>query len=38
MLHFQELTGEVIKNFYEVYNELGYSFLEKVYKMRFILN
>jgi len=32
MLHFQELTGEVIKTFYEVYNELGYGFLEKVYQ------
>ena len=32
MLHFQELTGEIIKIFYEVYNELGYGFLEKVYQ------
>jgi GxxExxY protein len=26
-----ELTGEIIKCFYEVYNTLGYGFLEKVY-------
>lgn len=32
MLHFQELTGSIIKTFYEVYNELGYGFLEKVYQ------
>jgi GxxExxY protein len=32
MYHFQELTGEVIKTFYDVYNELGYGFLEKVYQ------
>lgn len=27
-----ELTGEIIKAFYNVYNELGYGFLEKVYE------
>ena len=29
-LYYEELTGEVIKTFYDVYNELGYGFLEKV--------
>ena len=27
-----ELTGQIIKAFYNVYNELGYGFLEKVYE------
>ncbi|MFH0711615.1 MAG: GxxExxY protein [archaeon] len=27
-----EITGEIIKIFYEVYNILGYGFLEKVYE------
>jgi len=31
MLH-KELTGEIIKAFYDVYNELGYGFLERVYQ------
>jgi GxxExxY protein len=31
LLH-QELTDAIIKTFYEVYNELGYGFLEKVYQ------
>jgi GxxExxY protein len=30
LLH-KELTEEIIKTFYDVYNELGYGFLEKVY-------
>jgi GxxExxY protein len=30
ILH-KELTGSILKLFYEVYNELGYGFLEKVY-------
>jgi GxxExxY protein len=30
LLH-QELTEVIIKTFYEVYNELGYGFLERVY-------
>jgi GxxExxY protein len=30
LLH-QELTDVIIKTFYEVYNELGYGFLERVY-------
>jgi GxxExxY protein len=31
LLH-QELTDKIIKTFYDVYNELGYGFLEKVYQ------
>lgn len=31
LLH-EELTNSIIKTFYEVYNELGYGFLEKVYQ------
>jgi GxxExxY protein len=31
LLH-QALTDVIIKTFYEVYNELGYGFLEKVYQ------
>lgn len=31
LLH-KELTDVIIKTFYEVYNELGYGFLEKVYQ------
>ncbi|KQB37171.1 GxxExxY protein [Flavobacterium aquidurense] len=30
LLH-EELTDVIIKTFYEVYNELGYGFLERVY-------
>lgn len=30
ILH-RELTGSILKLFYEVYNELGYGFLERVY-------
>ena len=26
------ITGEILNAFYDVYNELGYSFLERVYK------
>lgn len=28
----EELTGEIIRAFYKVYNHLGYGFLEKVYE------
>lgn len=28
----EELTGKIIKVFYEVYNELGFGFLESVYQ------
>ena len=31
ILH-QELTKSIIKLFFEVYNELGYGFLERVYQ------
>ncbi len=31
MLH-KHLTGEILKAFYDVYNELGYGFLERVYQ------
>ncbi len=31
LLH-QDLSSLIIKTFYEVYNELGYGFLEKVYQ------
>jgi len=31
MLH-AELTGKIISSFFEVYNTLGYGFLEKVYE------
>ena len=31
LLH-EELTGQILKAFYAVYNELGYGFLEKVYE------
>ena len=30
---YEELTNSIIKCFYEVYNSLGYGFLEKVYEM-----
>ena len=32
MLKHQELTGEILNSFYEVYNTLGYGFLERVYE------
>src|SRR5262249_44516120 len=31
MLKHENLTGQIIKAFHKVYNELGYGFLEKVY-------
>jgi GxxExxY protein len=33
----EELTGEIIKIFYKVYNALGYGFLEKIYHSAMIL-
>ena len=27
-----EITGKIIKAFYQVYNKLGYNFLKKVYE------
>jgi GxxExxY protein len=32
-----ELTGKIIKGFYNVYNELGYGFLEKVYERSMLI-
>ncbi len=32
-----ELTGKIIKAFYNVYNELGYGFLEKVYEKAMLI-
>jgi GxxExxY protein len=32
MIQHKELTGEILNAFYEVYNELGYGFLERVYQ------
>ena len=32
MLLHKEITGEILDGFYEVYNQLGYGFLEKVYE------
>lgn len=29
---YKDLTGQIIKSFYNVYNNLGYGFLEKVYE------
>jgi GxxExxY protein len=31
-LHHKDLTEQIIRTFYDVYNELGYGFLEKVYQ------
>ena len=31
-LKYKELTEEIIRIFYRVYNKLGYGFLEKVYE------
>lgn len=36
-LRHQELTQGIIKVFYDVYNELGYGFLEKVYQNAMML-
>ncbi len=37
MLIHEELTSNIIKCFYKVYNELGYGFLEKVYENALII-
>ena len=34
---YEEITGEIIKKFYKVYNTLGYGFLEKVYQNALLL-
>ncbi len=36
-LKFAELTDQVIGNFYDVYNELGYGFLESVYEESLVI-
>jgi len=36
LLH-SEITEDVIKAFYQVYNALGYGFLEKVYENSLVL-
>ena len=33
----EELTGQLIKIFYKIYNELGFGFIESVYQNAFIL-
>ena len=33
----KELTNKIIKSFYNVYNKLGYGFLEKVYEKSLII-
>jgi len=37
MLIDEELTGKIINCFFDVYNELGYGFLEKVYENALVL-
>ena len=37
MYKHKELTGQVIKAFYDVYNTLGYGFLEKVYENALVI-
>jgi len=36
-LKHSEITGQIIKSYFEVYNSLGYGFLEKVYENAFAL-
>ena len=31
-MKYEELSKQIIKVFYQVYNELGYGFLERVYQ------
>ena len=37
MLLHKKITDKIIKTFYEVYNSLGYGFLEKVYENAFCI-
>jgi GxxExxY protein len=37
MLLHEEITDKIIKNFYTVYNKLGYGFLEKIYENALLL-
>jgi hypothetical protein len=32
MMKYEEITGDIIGSAFEVYNELGYGFLERVYQ------
>ncbi|MDA3861284.1 MAG: hypothetical protein PF445_08650 [Melioribacteraceae bacterium] len=34
----KELTGKIIKSFYNVYNTLGFGFLEKVYERAMVID
>lgn len=36
MIH-KEITDQIIKGFYNVYNDLGYGFLEKVYENELLI-
>jgi GxxExxY protein len=36
-LKHSEITGEIIKSFYKVYNALGFGFLEKVYENALVI-
>jgi len=36
-LKYSEVTDKIIKAFYQVYNTLGYGFLEKVYENALII-
>lgn len=36
-LKHSEITGQIIKAFYQVYNSLGYGFLEKVYENALVI-
>lgn len=36
MLLYEKTTEQIIASFYEVYNTLGYGFLEKVYEQAFM--
>ena len=36
MLH-KEITDQILKSFYKVYNELGFGFLEKVYENALVI-
>jgi len=36
-LKYSEITDKIIKAFYQVYNTLGYGFLEKIYENALII-
>ena len=37
MIHYQ-ITDKIIRAFYNVYNDLGYGFLEKVYENALVMS